>query len=316
MTVSKLVVATGCAALLSMVCASGNLSAQGRREPPPKPVPPANAAELIARAKVAAKTDLLDEWQSLCSPTPETIAVRKDNTPGTLEPTKVFDNLYFVGKYSLGATVLKTSEGLILIDTMTNEKEASTILVPGFQQLGLDLKDIKYVISTHAHGDHMGGIPYLRANFPGFKVVMPDADWAAKATGALRTPADIGFDQEMKLTLGDLTMTLVKTPGHTVGTVSMIYPIRYQGQTHMVWQWGGGVPHDAVFTQEVVDSFLAKAKAAGAEIRWQTHMKPDTRAMLAKAKAGQGNPFLFGRDKMSRYMEIISTCKRAGVDAG
>jgi hypothetical protein len=84
----------------------------------------------------------------------------------------------------------------------------------------------------------------------------------------------------------------------------------------MVWQWGGGVPHDDVFTQEVVDSFLAKAKAAGAEIRWQTHMKPDTRAMLAKAKAGQGNPFLFGRDKMSRYMEIISTCKRAGVDAG
>ena len=316
MNAHKLALAGGCAALLLTVCTPNGLHAQERRAPPPKPAPPANAAELIARAKVAAKTDLLEEWQSLCAPTPETIAVRKDSTPGLLEPTKVFDNLYFVGKFSLGATILKTSEGLILIDTMTNEKEASTILVPGFQQLGLDLKDIKYVISTHAHGDHMGGIPYLRTNFPGFKVVMPEADWAAKATGALRTPVDIGFDQEMKLTLGDFTMTLVKTPGHTVGTVSMIYPVRYQGQTHMVWQWGGGVPHDAVFTQEVVDSFLAKARAARAEIRWQTHMKPDTRAMLAKAKAGQGNPFIFGPEKMGRYMDIISTCKRAGVDAG
>ena len=311
----RLAIAGACAAFLLTVGASDRLLAQ-RGRGAERPPAPANAKELIARAKVAAKTDLLEEYQSLCEPTPETIAVRQDRTQGLLEPAKVFDNLYFVGKFSLGATAITTSEGLILIDTMSNDEEASTIVVPGFQKLGLDLKNIKYVISTHAHGDHMGGINYLRSKFPGFKVVMPEADWAAKATSALRAPGDVGFDEEMKLTLGDFTMTLIKTPGHTAGTVSMIYPVRYKGQTHMVWQWGGGVPHDAAFTQDVVDSFLAKAKAANAAVRWQTHLKPDTRGMLDKYRAGQGHPFIFGPDKMARYMEIISTCKRAGVDAG
>ena len=60
------------------------------------------------------------------------------------------------------------------------------MLEPGFKKLGLDLRDIKYVISTHAHRDHFGGIPYFRAHYPGFKVVMPDADWAAPETAALR----------------------------------------------------------------------------------------------------------------------------------
>jgi metallo-beta-lactamase class B len=315
MNVHKLALLCGFAAVLTTVGASALLVAQAGRGAPPTPVPPPNAAELIARAKVLAGTDLLEEWQSLCAPTPATIAVRQDKSPGVLEPVKVFDNLYFVGKNSVSATAVKTSAGLILIDTLSNDEEASTILVPGLRQLGLDPKDIKYVVSTHAHGDHMGGIKYLRANFPGFRVVMPEADWAAEATKALRTNIDIGFDQEMKLTLGDYTMTLIKTPGHTIGTVSLLYPVQYQGQTHMVWQWGGGQPHDPVFSQEIVDFFLAKARAARVAVRWQSHTKPDTRGMLAKYKAGQGHPFIFGPEKMGRYMDIIATCKRAGVDA-
>ena len=93
MNVHKLALAGGFAAVLTTVCASASLVAQAGRGAPPAPVPPANAKELIARAKVLAKTDLLEEWQSLCEPTAATIAVRTDRSPGVLEPVKVFDNL-------------------------------------------------------------------------------------------------------------------------------------------------------------------------------------------------------------------------------
>lgn len=276
-----------------------------------------DAKALINKARDLAGSDLRTEFQSLCEPTPETIAVRKDQTRGVMQPIRVFDNLYFVGKNSIGATALTTSEGIILIDTMWDAEDAATIVIPGLISLGLDPKDIKYVISTHAHMDHFGGIPYLRAHYPKIKVIMPDADWAAKGTSALRAEGDIGFAETYELTLGDTTMRLVRTPGHTPGTVSMLYPVKWQGQTYTAMQWGGGVPHDENFSVDVVDSFLGLAKSQRAAVRWQNHPKPDTRAMIADVRAGKRpHPFIFGEEKFGRYLDIIKLCKQAGVDAG
>lgn len=276
-----------------------------------------DAKALINKARGLARSDLRAEFQSLCEPTPETIAVRKDQTRGVMQPIRVFDNLYFVGKNSIGATALTTSEGIILIDTMWDAEDAATIVIPGLISLGLDPKDIKYVISTHAHMDHFGGIPYLRAHYPKIKVIMPDADWAAKGTSAFRADGDIGFPETYDLTLGDTTVHMVRTPGHTPGTVSMLYPVKWQGKTYTAMQWGGGVPHDENFSPDVVDSFLDRAKSSHAAARWQNHPKPDTRAMIADVRAGKNpHPFIFGEEKFGRYLDIIKLCKRAGVDAG
>src|ERR1044071_541973 len=71
-------------------------------------------------------------------------------------PSQLFDNLYYVGKTDVGAWILKTSDGLVLFDTLNNPEEASNIIEPGMRKLGLDPAQVKLVVLTHSHNDHTG----------------------------------------------------------------------------------------------------------------------------------------------------------------
>lgn len=77
------------------------------------------------------------------------------------EPAKVFDNLYFVGGRIHSSWAITTGDGIIIIDTLYpyNSEEA---IAGGLQKLGLDPKATKYVIISHAHGDHIGGAEMLQ----------------------------------------------------------------------------------------------------------------------------------------------------------
>src|SRR5258706_10009009 len=72
------------------------------------------------------------------------------------EPARGFDNLYFVGGKIHSSWALTTREGIILIDTIYpyNSEE---LVVGGMKKLGLDPKNIKYLLVSHAHADHIGG---------------------------------------------------------------------------------------------------------------------------------------------------------------
>ena len=92
-------------------------------------------------------------------------------------PTKMFDNLYYVGVSTVGAYALQTTDGIILIDALDNTEEAKNVIEPGLHELGLDPKNIKIIIVTHGHGDHYGGAKYLSEKYE-IPVMMSDADWA------------------------------------------------------------------------------------------------------------------------------------------
>src|SRR3954465_1909109 len=83
-------------------------------------------------------------------------------------------SLYFVGGKIHSAWALKTSQGFILIDSIYpyNSEE---LIVGGMQRLGFDARDIKYVIISHAHADHIGGAEMLQNR--GQRVVMDPRDW-------------------------------------------------------------------------------------------------------------------------------------------
>ena len=91
------------------------------------------------------------------------------------EPMKVFDNLYWVGTKVHSSWAIKTSQGIILIDTLYNYASEPEI-VEGLKKLGLDPASIKYVIVTHGHGDHDEGAKLLQDKF-GTHVVMGGPDW-------------------------------------------------------------------------------------------------------------------------------------------
>jgi hypothetical protein len=105
----------------------------------------ADAQRHVAVAKQLAGNDLLPEFENTCSFTgPERAALKRERLglppmkDYTVEPTKIFDNVWFVGLASQGAFVITTSQGLILIDTLNTTEEARDILVPSMQKVGLD----------------------------------------------------------------------------------------------------------------------------------------------------------------------------------
>ena len=242
-------------------------------------------------------------------------------------PIKVFDNLYWLGTRQHSSWALQTSAGIILIDTnfaWATEPE----IIDGMTKLGLKPGDIKYVVISHAHGDHDQGAAELQKRF-GAKVVMGAADWQSTlqrpATAAGGVPTrDITVGPEgMKLTLGDTTVDIVATPGHTPGTLSYIFPVKDQGKRVMVAYSGGTLTGAFGTDGERWDEYItsqrkiAKAAAdAGTTVILSNHSEYDgayTKARLVSAprQVGEDNPFIVGTDGVQRYFTVMAECATA-----
>jgi len=244
------------------------------------------------------------------------------------DPAKVFDNLYFVGGSVHSSWALTTSQGIILIDTIYpyNSEE---LVGGGLQKLGLDPKNIKYVVISHAHGDHIGGAETLQTRY-GARVVMggPDWDTVAKYPNRFKTMApkrDIVATEGMKITLGDATVTIWLTPGHTPGTLSYTFTVRDRGRPVNVAYSGGtafnfvnNTPDPGIRNfQTYIESqqkMAAKAAAVGATVLLSNHSEFDNAVNKNRMLAGRGNgphPYEIGADWIQRYFKVMQGCARA-----
>jgi len=190
-----------------------------------------DAQKHVDAAKALAGRDLQTEFENTCSyPGPERAALRRERLglppikDYTSEPTKIFDNVWFMGLASQGAFVITTTQGLILIDTLNTTDEARDILVPSMQKVGLDPAQIKYIVLTHGHPgqtDHTGGANYLQKTYHP-RVMMAKEDW--DATLPAQKPErplaqrDIDIKHGDKLTLGDETLTFTPLRPHAGNT--------------------------------------------------------------------------------------------------
>src|SRR5687768_17006749 len=155
------------------------------------------------------------------------------------EPQKVFDNLYFLGMTEYSVWAITTSQGIILLDAIFDYSVEAEV-DEGLRTLGLNPADIKYVIVSHGHLDHAGGAKFLQDKY-GARLIMSAADYDLldQQNPAWKPKRDMVATDGMKLTLGDFTMTLYLTPGHTEGTISTIFPVRDGNAKHVVATWGG-----------------------------------------------------------------------------
>ena len=242
-------------------------------------------------------------------------------------PYKVFDNFYWLGTRQHSSWALRTSEGLIILDTNFAWATQPEI-IDGLTTLGLDPRQIKYVVISHAHGDHDQGAAELQKRF-GAKVVMGAPDWEstlqrpATAAGGVPTRDLVVSADGMKLTLGDTTIDIVSTPGHTPGTLSYVFPVKDQGRTVMVAYSGGTLTGafgtNAARWDEYIASQTRIAKVAadaGATVILSNHSEYDdayTKARLlgAKREAGEDHPFIVGAAAVQRYFTVMTECAMA-----
>jgi metallo-beta-lactamase class B len=284
----------------------------------------------IAAAKAAAGTEHVALFEATCVRTPGPPPARTEprqvpeRTSWHREPVKVFDNLYYVGEKEYSAWAMTTSAGIIVIDTIWAHSVEDEI-VGGLKKLGLDPANIKYALVSHAHIDHIGGAKYLQEKF-GTHVVMSAADWDF-AEQSTRLPAEIKPKRDVvapdgyKLTLGDTTLALHLTPGHTPGTVSTIFTVKDGAQSHTVATWGGTSfnfqPSPEAFKIYINSavSYQNVVKQAGADVLLSNHtifdQSLDKFEALAKRKPSDPHPFVVGQDSVLRYVKVAEECARA-----
>lgn len=244
-----------------------------------------------------------------------------DYTP--VPPTRVFDNVYHVGIATVGSWAIQTSEGIILLDANNDVRAVEEALLPGLRKLGLDPAQIKYVVATHAHGDHFGGAQYLKDHF-GTRIVMSEIDWGIVAKPIFfmsgnpdpsprpkRDTNDIAIGDHGTLTLGDTTITLVLTPGHTPGTLSVLFPFRFRGERHNAMLWGAG---DLTQFLPPLERFASEfAKSARPAARVSSHLMGDGLAKLQQINADPAgpNPYFYGEERFAKYMQMAVECAKA-----
>ena len=241
-----------------------------------------------------------------------------DRTP--IEPVQVFDNLFYIGSISVAQFIVRTSEGLIMIDSGWDEQDAD-YAAASMKKLGLSPADTRYILLTHGHSDHYGGAQFFKDKYaPQAKVGINiiDSNWysvipAENAFAGVRPQIDIELNDRQTITLGDTSIFLVLTPGHTPGCLSMIVPVTDHGEKHHVAIWGGtGTPANLEMNYlylSAVNYFAQYTADFKVDVEMSAHgWVDDTFARLEKLKhrrPGQPHPFVIGQEKYRQYEDVF-----------
>lgn len=165
----------------------------------------------------------------------------KWNTP--TEPFKIIDNVYYVGTDGLASYLITSPQGHILVDAVM--PESTSQIKASIEKLGFKIADIKFILNTHAHIDHTGGLAELK-QASGAQMVAGEADKplleggyypGARDDAALQFPP-VKVDRTVRegdtVTLGNITLTSRETPGHSPGCTSWAFNVKDGDATRSV----------------------------------------------------------------------------------
>lgn len=171
----------------------------------------------------------------------------------SVEPFRIVGNIYYVGARSLSVYLITTPDGHVLLDTGTDKMHQ--VIRANVEKLGFKVQDIKYLLSSHAHFDHMQGHPAMK-RATGAQIVALGGDAVALETGKdISALGEVGWDPVKvdrvvkdgdTLTIGGTTLRAVWTGGHTQGATMWMTTVTENGRTLTVAFRGGEVPNPGV----------------------------------------------------------------------
>jgi metallo-beta-lactamase class B len=298
---------------------------------------PTSVDGLVSAAKLSAGLEWPGTFLRLCVVPPPAGGRGRGNPPANAkpagpparnlwyaEPAKVADNFYFIGTKVHNAWALVGSDGIIVFEALF-DYAAPDEIADGMRKLGLDASRVKYVVISHAHGDHDGGAAFLQEKMTTARLVYGGPDWDAvdKATNRPggKPKRDLVGDDGMKLSVGDASVQLVTTPGHTAGTLSFLFEVKDNGKPLRVAYVGGtAIPFDGApaYYDGYIASVRKMAKAAadfGATVLLSNHTEFDNgyykSHAAANRKPGEANPFDVGAAAVGRYFTLVDQCTTA-----
>lgn len=300
------------------------------QEPAAPAKPDSDAVKaLIEKAKKAGGPMWAQEEHFFC----EAPRANSPNDP-PIEPTRIFDNVYVIGNQGTVVYVIRTSDGLLMIDSLS-ANQVDTQLLPGFQKLGLDPAKVKAIVMGHGHADHFGGSPYMQEHY-GPKIYISAADWdlmehpPAGRGGPKKGPPpalpkhDQVIVEGQPIVLGDFRMMPVAIPGHTPGSMGFIFPVKDNGKTRMAAMYGGTILTPGIISDEGLQTYLKsvahfrdETKKAKVEVELQNHPLMDPiQAKLDRLNSrakGAPNPFVVGTANYQRFLDVMSACTEVNI---
>ena len=236
-------------------------------------------------------------------------------------PFKVFDNLYYVGVKKISAWLLESDQGLILFDSLYGD--LTGLAIESIRELGFDPDDIRYVIVSHAHRDHIGGARRLQEEF-GSVVMMTEADWSIAAEPAI--PEDypkpirhLSASDGSTLNLGRTRLRFFQTPGETPGVLSTRFTVYDNGYPHEAFLFGGADLNFAGIqqTELYINSVERLMQLEGIEVNIPNHPEFgevfERYEILLEREDGDFHPFV-DPDSWDAWLEILMLNAQAKLE--
>jgi metallo-beta-lactamase class B len=269
----------------------------------------ANASPALAQqteAKKAVDYDYLLPWDKKALRLPPTAEAQ------AREPFQIFDNLYYVGPQTASTYLIKTDQGLILIDPTYDW--AAQMVLGNIRKMGFNPTDIKYILITHGHWDHTSGV-YALQKATGARVGMAAADWDIYETPQPAhpyptIPRDLIYKEGDALKLGNTTIHFHVTPGHTPGCLSMEYTVYDHGTAYEALSLGGtGFNFPAEWTKPYIQSMQRMRALPNVRVLLPDHPQINDVLELGDAlktrAPGAPNPFVQTRQQVLDWFDAV-----------
>jgi metallo-beta-lactamase class B len=179
------------------------------------------------------------------SPSTATATLDRSDWVRPTAPIRIAGTIHYVGTYELGAYLITSPDGHILLDGAV--REAVPAIVESIRKLGFDTKDIKILLISQAHFDHVGSLAYFK-RLTGARVEVMAGDDASVESGG-RADYLFGGDPSLhfepvevdrvlhdgdEVRLGNVRLVARHTPGHTPGCTTWTTTISEAGKEYTV----------------------------------------------------------------------------------
>ena len=208
---------------------------------------------------------------------------------------RIIGNVFYVGTRNLGSFLVVTDEGHVLINT--SYEETLPLLKQSVEDLGFSVEDIRIILGSQAHPDHMTGNALMKQWTSAEVMVMEDDIPLLRQTAGADTPVDRVLHDGDTVTLGGTTLTARLTPGHTPGTTAWLMTAEEDGRDYEVVILGGGVaPRTRLAGNEEIQAQFQRTFEIHRSLDCDVPLGPHTpmyRMEEKFARLGDGpNPFI------------------------